>query len=497
MAPRTKRLIIVSNRLPIVCHRQDDGSWHIESSAGGLVTALDPVFKHRGGYWIGWPGTTDATLKELKKPLSEASHGQGYGFIPVALTPKERDDFYLGFSNEVIWPLFHDLQTMCHFHPAFFQAYEKVNRKFAWAIAKNSQNRDLIWVHDYHLMDVAANLRGMGVKSPLAFFLHIPFPPLDIFLKLPWRGQILKALLEFDLIGLQTPRDLRNFMQCLKLLGPKSFSRTKNQGQGVYRIHYEGREVSIGSFPISIDYKSFSEQSQSSEVLAKCQQLQSEFAGRHVLLGVDRLDYTKGILQKLEAFRLILEQQPEFRGKMTLVQYVVPSREKITEYHDLKVQIEQRVGEINGLYTTGSWVPIHYRFQAMDRVRLLGYYRLADTALVTPLKDGMNLVAKEYCASQGKKPGVLVLSEFAGAAASLQKGAIMVNPYDIEGVARAIIKSYHMPQQEKQNRMKKMQRAIQKRDIFYWADRYLYAATAEDLDSFHQPLDYLPSLDFA
>lgn len=497
MAKSPKRLIIVSNRLPIVCQRKESGEWIIESSAGGLVTALDPVFKNRGGYWIGWPGTTDVSLKDLKKPLSEASQGQGYGFIPVSLTPQERDNFYLGFSNEVIWPLFHDLQTMCHFHPAYFQAYEAVNRKFAWCIAKHSQTRDLIWVHDYHLMDVAANLRTMGVKSPLAFFLHIPFPPLDIFLKLPWRAQILKALLQFDLIGLQTPRDVRNFLQCLRLLGPKNFSRAGNTPREIHRIAFENREISIGSFPVGIDYEAFSEGARSEKVEKKLNQLRSEFLGRHILLGADRLDYTKGILQKLEAFRLVLERHPELHGKLTLIQYVVPSRENIAEYHDLKIQIEQRVGEINGHFTFDSWVPIHYRFQSLDRPDLLSYYRLADTALVTPLKDGMNLVAKEYCAAKTDKNGVLVLSEFAGAAASLQKGALLVNPYDIEGVANAILESYSMKTKEKHSRMGKLQKSVASHDIFTWADRYLYAAISEDLSAFHPPQDYLPDLDFA
>jgi len=405
----SRRIIIVSNRLPIICEKQDHGEWNIIPSSGGLVAALDPIFKNQGGIWIGWPGTTDAKISELKKPLDRVAKDYGYRFVPVSLTEKARDDFYLGFSNEVLWPLFHDLQTRCHFAPRYFQAYQKVNTKFAWVIAKQSKPGDLLWIHDYHLMSVAEELRKIGITSRMAFFLHIPFPSLDIFLKLPWRSQIMKSLLEFDLLGFQTNRDLRNFLDCTRHLGYGRVHPKTKPSPALQKIRVGAYKVSTGSFPISIDYEAFASESAKFEILSKSIKLREDLPNRELIIGVDRLDYTKGIPNKLEAFRNALQRYPELRSKVTLVQIVVPSREDITEYHDLKRQVEQLVGEINGQFTKSGWVPIHYIFQHMDRTKLLAFYRMCRIAMVTPTKDGMNLVAKEYCASNVDDDGVTLL----------------------------------------------------------------------------------------
>ncbi|MDX1411533.1 MAG: trehalose-6-phosphate synthase, partial [Nitrospirales bacterium] len=395
MKKQAKRLIIVSNRLPIICQENPQGGWNIEPSGGGLVTALDPVFKNRGGLWIGWPGTPDLDPKEIQAPLDEVSDGSGYGFIPVNLTQEERDNFYLGFSNEIIWPLFHDLQTRCNFNPSFFKAYKVVNRKFAEVIAKNAGPQDLIWIHDYHLLEVASELRKLKVKSRLAFFLHIPFPSLDIFLKLPWRAELMKGLMEFDVLGFQTQRDVRNFMQCVRMFVLPGLDRRVLKSTHVHLIKKNQREVALGSFPISIDYQGFEDQASDPAIEKLASKLREDLPNRTLIIGVDRLDYTKGIPYKLDAFRNVLERYPELQGKITLVQNVVPSREDIDEYHDLRIEIEQLVGEINGQFTHAGWVPIHYMFQNLDRQELLAFYRMAKIAMVTPLKDGMNLVAKE------------------------------------------------------------------------------------------------------
>jgi alpha,alpha-trehalose-phosphate synthase [UDP-forming] len=492
----SKRLIIVSNRLPILCHQDDAGNWKVEPSSGGLVTALDPVFKNRGGMWIGWPGTVDAKTSDLEGPL-QAAQGLGYRFIPVSLSKEERDNFYLGFSNEIIWPLFHDLQGRCRFEPAFFRAYEAVNKKFSPVVADRLQEDDLVWVQDYHLMGLAKELRDAGVKNKITFFLHIPFPPLDIFLKLPWRSEILQSLLEFDVIGFQTVRDVRNFMQCVRMLMAKSLVRRESTLGNVHRIHLESREVSIGSFPVSIDFKAFSQGAASPRVAELANTLREDLPERQLIIGVDRLDYTKGIPFKLRAFETALKKYPELVQKVTLIQNVVPSREDIHEYQDLKNEIEQMVGEINGRFTQAGWIPIHYHFHSSEREEVLAYYRMAGIAMVTPLKDGMNLVAKEYCAANLREDGVLILSEFAGAAAELQKGALLVNPYDIEGVAQAIYQAFHMNPKEKRRRMKRMRIQIEKNNIFKWADSFLKAAIAEDLSAFPESQDYLPSMNIA
>lgn len=493
----SKRLVIVSNRLPVICRKSKQGRWEVRPSAGGLITALDPVFKNRGGIWVGWPGTIDATLEELKEPLF-AADGLGYRFVPVSLTREERDNFYLGFSNEVIWPLFHDLQTRCHFEPVFFRTYEAVNKKFASVVAQQVESHDLIWVQDYHLMALAKELRHIGVTSKIAFFLHIPFPPLDIFLKLPWRSEILNGLLQFDVLGFQTVRDVRNFMQCVRMLFPKKgLERGRSTQPNVHHLQFLGREISVGSFPIGIDYQSFAQGAANPNVAEKTLSLREDLPDRQIVLGIDRLDYTKGIPYKLRAFQTALENSPELKGKMTLVQNVVPSRENIAEYHDLKVHIEQLVGEINGKFSRPGWIPIHYMFHTFDRPTLLAYYRMADIAMVTPLKDGMNLVAKEYCAANVDEEGVLILSEFAGAAAELQKGCLLVNPYDIEGMAAAIHRAFKMDQKEKRQKMQKLRRQIKTHNIFKWADSYLRVAISKDLSAFPEPQDYMPSMNIA
>jgi len=483
-----ERLILVANRLPVVLNKSRSG-WRVRSSSGGLVTALAPVLKNRGGLWIGWPGVLKIEDVDMDELLSIGSRRAGYDLKAVFLTPEEVEKFYYGFSNEIIWPLFHDLQSHCNFDPAFWKTYQTTNRKFSEVISKNTGSYDYIWVHDYHLMNVAQELRKMGLGQRIGFFLHIPFPPLDIFLKLPWRFQILHSLLEFDLLGFQTLRDRRNFFQCVRTLIKEVSVHGKGQ---VMTIQYEDREVRVGSFPISIDYEGFVQLAATKEVSEKAWYIHEDLPGRKIILGVDRLDYTKGIPNRLEAFRNALLRYPELRGKVTLIQVVVPSREEIPEYYGLKTEIERMVGEINGQLSQSNWIPIHYVYRRLDRSELLAYYRTAEIALITPLKDGMNLVAKEYCASNLEQECVLILSEFVGGAAQLQKWALLVNPYDIEGVADTIYQGYVMKKEERKKRMKKLRQSIRKQGIFWWVDSFLQAAIAKDLQAFPLLDDYIP-----
>jgi trehalose 6-phosphate synthase len=349
---------------------------------------------------------------------------------------------------------------------------------------------DFVWVHDYHLMHVASELRQHGLSARTAFFLHTPFPSLDIFAKLPWRFPMLRALLEYDLVGFQTLRDRRNFVHCLRSLVHEVSVRGSGQ---VLTAEIGGREVRIGSFPISIDYEAFVRKATAPEVEARTTALRRALPDRQLLLGVDRLDYTKAIPARLQAFANALQRYPDLRERVTLIQVVVPSRAQIPQYHELKTRIESLVGEINGEFTRpGGWVPIHYVYRSLPETELLAYYRAAEIALVTPLKDGMNLVAKEYVACSIEEDCVLVLSEFAGAAAQLQEGALLVNPYDIEGTADAIHAAYHMPNKERRIRMRRMRRSIRENDIYRWVDSFLGAAIARDLSAFPLPEDYVP-----
>jgi trehalose 6-phosphate synthase len=348
---------------------------------------------------------------------------------------------------------------------------------------------DFLWVHDYHLMNVAAELRRAGVESRIGFFLHIPFPSLDLFLKLPWRMELITALLQFDLIGFQTMRDRRNFVQCVRALVKEAEIEGRGRGH-VLLASALGRVVRIGAFPISIDYNAFMRQAATAEVAERSRELHRLLPNRKLILGVDRLDYTKGIPLRLKAFQILLERHPELRERVSFIQVVVPSREDIPRYRDLKTEIEQLVGNINGAFVRpGGWVPVWYVYRSLARLDLLAYYRAADVALITPLKDGMNLVAKEYCACSIEEDCALILSEFAGAAEQLARGALLVNPYDVEGVAETVYRAYHMDKGERQARMRRMRRAIREYDVFWWVDSFLRAAITKDLRAFPQPVE--------
>ncbi|HZD03577.1 MAG TPA: trehalose-6-phosphate synthase, partial [Longimicrobiales bacterium] len=369
----------------------------------------EPVLRERGGVWIGWPGIEKGKVPGIDEILARSTAGQGYEVKGVDLTARQRDDFYLGFSNQVIWPLFHDLLTQCNFEPRFWKTYRKLNARFARRIAGEVAKGDFVWVHDYHLMAVARDLRNLGVEEPVGFFLHIPFPPLDLFLTLPWRYRILDSLLAFDLLGFQTVRDRRNFVQCLVHMVPDA--RVEGSDR-VIRVRVGQRTVGVGVFPVSIAFDEFAGTAQSDPVSERVAGLRSEFLGRTMILGVDRLDYSKGIPHKLQGYRLALERYPDLRERVTLVQLVVPSREDIPEYFEMREEIEKLVGQIQGQFTRSGWVPIHYQYGRWDRTELIAHYRAAGIGLVTPLKDGMNLVAKEYCASSLGGKGVLILSEY-------------------------------------------------------------------------------------
>jgi trehalose 6-phosphate synthase len=475
------RLVIVSNRLPVVANRTEDGRWVTEQGTGGLVTALAPILRDRGGLWIGWPGTSETGGEKIKGLLDKASKDTGHTLVPVSLSEAEVNGYYHGFSNECLWPLFHDLQSRCDFQPGYWRAYEAANEKYANVIAENSCNGDYIWVHDYHLISVAKHLRARNEKLRIGFFLHTPFPPLDIFMKLPWRLEILDAFLEYDLVGFQTPRDKNNFLHCLEAFRRR---RSYDARRRITAVRTEKGEIRIGNFPISIDFNEFNRLARDGEVVKKSEELRRNVQGERLILGVDRLDYSKGIPHRLKAFEWALQTYPELRRRVTLLQVVVPSRQGIPEYQDLRAEIEGLVGAINGRLSDSDWVPVHYTTQVLERPELVAHYLAADMALVTPLKDGMNLVAKEYCAANVNNDGVLILSEFAGAARQFRRSAFLVNPYNIEEVGNSIVSYFSMSAMERMHRMRRLRANVRRHDVFWWMDSYLSAAVATDLAAF-------------
>src|SRR5947208_8613378 len=462
----SQRLVVVSNRLPVTV-RSTGINICLEASGGGLVNALTPILEVTGGCWVGWTGTD--FHETLIESLEQWSSERNYNLQPVFLTPAENAAYYRGFSNEIIWPLFHGLSSRCQFDSTYWTGYRAVNRKFADGVERVAGNRDFIWVHDYHLMMLAQDLRFRGLRQQLAYFHQIPFLPPDTFQTLPWRSEVLRALLCFDLLGFQTPRDRRNFIESLYRCLPGV--QVSGVGERL-RVRFEDHWSSIGTYPISVDYSDLSAEASGPDVTTEAEKIRQGCSGTAIILGVDRLDYTKGIPERLIAFQTLLRSNPEVRGRVTMIQLVVPSREHIQEYIELRRRIERLVSNINGEYSSPGWVPVHYFYRAVSRTELLAFYRAAQVALITPLKDGMNLVAKEFCASRIDNRGVLVLSEFAGAAAELRNGALLVNPHDTDKVAEVLAIALGMTESEQRIRMELMRRQIELHDVFRWYESF-------------------------
>ncbi|MBE9487283.1 MAG: trehalose-6-phosphate synthase [Chloroflexi bacterium] len=464
-----EQFLVVSNRLPLVVDQDEDG-WQIKPASGGLVTALEPIMSRVNGLWIGWPGSSEqAPFDELFARFA-ATHG--YRLAAVPLTDEDIELYYRGFANETLWPLFHDLLGRCHFDLTTWLHYQKVNDLFAEVVAEQADDGQLIWVHDYQLALVGHLLRQRGLKNRLAFYLHIPFPSFDLLRRLPWKKELLQGLLSYDLLGFQTLRDRRNFVACVREMFPHVRADIRRR---VTVLDLGERQVSVGNFPISIDFEEFNQGAAVKAVEEAAWYLHEHYQGRQLLLGVDRLDYTKGIPDRFLAFERALEKYPELRRQATLIQVVVPSRTLVPDYQNLKETLDQIVGRINARFNEHGWVPIHYLYRSLDRTQLLAHYRSCEIALISPLRDGMNLVAKEYCAASVEEKGVLILSEFAGAAAQLGEHALLVNPYDIEGTADAIWQAYSMTEEERHQRMRQLRAEVRRNNVYRWVEQFLDA----------------------
>ncbi|MDT8337615.1 MAG: trehalose-6-phosphate synthase [Sulfurimonas sp.] len=468
------RLILVSNRLPIVLKKIANEEYQVQSASGGLVTAMTPILKRDGGLWIGWAGNYSEESVEVEKLLKKEAEKLNYEYRSVDITLNEYKLYYKGFSNEVLWPLFHNVSVFCNFVPKYYEAFKKVNKKFAKTVIDELIDGDFIWVHDYHLINMAKELREEGIKNRVVFFLHIPFPPVETFNRLPWRLEIVEAMLSYDLIGFQTALDKKNFLEAVVSLIKRAV--IEDEKLEISKITIDKKEHQVGVFPISIDYDEFHDRAKSKRVSKEVEKIKKEYHHQKIMLGVDRLDYSKGILQKLRAYWKLLDENHDLHKKVKLIQIIVPSRENIIKYIHLKSDIEQLVSEINGEFTQPGWIPIQYCYYSLNNTELLAYYRASDIAMVTPLRDGMNLVAKEYCATNINKNGVLILSEFAGTKDQFKDNALLVNPFDENSVVEAIKKALLMDEKEKQRRMKNMQKIVKEFDIYWWVDRFLKAS---------------------
>ncbi len=446
---------MVANRLPVQRERLD-GQDRWSSSAGGLVTALAPVLKAMPGIWIGWPG-----VEQKVRPFEH----EGVRIRPVSLNADEVDRFYNGMSNRTLWPLYHDAIRTPDFHRHWWEGYVAVNTRFARAAATEARPGDLVWVHDYHFQLVPMLVRQMRPDLRIGFFLHIPFPPEELFEWLPWRTQILRGMLGADVVGFQTHSAAMNFSRLTR-----AYAGAEGSG---YDLRYEGRMISARPFPISIDFGWFDIRAKSPENRARVGDLREKLgAGRSVLLAIDRLDYTKGILQRLAAFEELLERGRASVETCVLVQIATPSRDDVADYAALRDEVERTVGRLNGRFSQPGRVAVHYFRRNLTREELVAYYAAADVMVVTPLRDGMNLVAKEYVACRGDNSGVLVLSQFAGAARELTR-ALIVNPRDMTQFVDALHTAITMPKDIAQLRMSMLRSRVKRHDVYAWSGEFM------------------------
>ncbi len=450
--------MIVANRLPVDRHTLPDGTLGWRRSPGGLVSALEPVLRANEGAWIGWPGGTDEELE----PFVE----DGLDLVPVHLSAQEVEEFYEGFSNATLWPLYHDVVAKPEFHREWWDSYVTVNRRFAEKAAEVAADGATVWVHDYQLQLVPQMLRELRPDLRIGFYLHIPFPPTELFQQLPWRRQVLEGLLGADLIGFQLPGGAQNFIRLVR----------QRVGHKTHRdLVYlpDGRTVRAAAFPISIDAADFEELARSEPVRARAAEIREALGNpRKVFLGIDRLDYTKGIYARLRAYSELLEDGHFDVEDAVFVQVATPSRERVEQYRILRDEIDRLVGRINGDLGKIGRPAISYMHSSFPREEMAALYRAADIMVVTPLRDGMNLVAKEYVACRYDADGALVLSEFAGAAAELRQ-AWLINPYDINGMKSALLEAYRASDKERTRRMKAMRRTVVDHDVTTWAAEFL------------------------
>ncbi|CUM45889.1 Alpha,alpha-trehalose-phosphate synthase UDP-forming [Debaryomyces fabryi] len=460
------KVLVVSNRLPVTIKRSPNGTYDYSMSSGGLVTALQGLKKSTEFQWLGWPGLEipDDEQKKVNKDLMDK-----FNCTAIFLSDSIADLHYNGFSNSILWPLFHYHPGEMNFDENAWAAYIEANRKFAITIAQQVEDNDMIWVHDYHLMLLPQMLReeieNKKKNIRIGFFLHTPFPSSEIYRILPVREEILVGVLSCDLIGFHTYDYARHFLSSVSRI----VSNVTILPNG---IEYQGRSIGIGAFPIGIDVDKFTEGVTKPKVVDRIKQLKQKFNDTKIIVGVDRLDYIKGVPQKLHAFEIFLTENPEWIGKVILVQVAVPSRGDVEEYQSLRATVNELVGRINGRFGTVEFVPIHFMHKSIPFDELISLYHISDVCLVSSTRDGMNLVCYEYIACQQENKGVLILSEFAGAAQSLN-GAIVVNPWNTEELSYAIKESLTLPEEKKELNFKKLFDYISKYTSGFWGESFV------------------------
>jgi trehalose 6-phosphate synthase/phosphatase len=463
------RLIVMSNRAPIrIVH--EAGKQRIEPTVGGVGTTFLRLLEHQGGVWIAWSGTQNKTPGRLLMPPDVDPPRFEIVFSP--LSEREVSHYYHGMCNRGLWPLMHFMTANCHFSTLNWRDYEAVNRKFAALAASEATNDDVVWVQDFHLALVPRLLREQRPRTPIGLFWHVPFPPEQIFRVFPWRSELLEGMLGADLVGFHTRSYVIQFLNCCERILGLRVDRARDE------VATHRGPVRVGVFPLGIPADYFAGLAASPRVQDRSQRIRRGLRTPYVVLGVDRLDYTKGILERLLGFERFLESNPAYHRRVTLVLIAVPSRTKVADYAMLKRELDELVGRIIGHFSSEGWVPIRYLYTQFGAEDLVAYYQAADVALLTPLRDGMNLVAKEYIAAHLADDGALILSEFAGAAEELTQ-ALLVNPYDIDAIAARLKQALEMSPTERAARMRAMRAQVHRNNLEHWSELFLNALLPE------------------
>ncbi|WP_189685555.1 alpha,alpha-trehalose-phosphate synthase (UDP-forming) [Pseudorhodoferax aquiterrae] len=463
------RLVCISNRV----------ADPRKTEAGGLAVALSGALQANGGMWFGWSGKI--LPEDGATPADTPVHQQQAGNVTLAtldLSRWDHDAYYLGYSNAVLWPVFHYRLDLADFDTGYIDGYRRVNQLFAAKLMPLLKEDDIVWVHDYHLIPLASELRALGCRNKIGFFLHIPLPPAQIFTAIPAHDWLAQALFAYDLVGFQSEADLEHFNRYVA-----TEARAEDRDGDGRRWRAFGRTLRTAAFPIGIDVAEFDALTHAHDATEMYRRMREEYSRRQLLVGVDRLDYSKGLPQRLRAFRELLRRHPDNIRRATLIQIAAPSREDVDAYGDILRELESLAGSMNGDFGELDWIPVRYMHRTMARKRLPGLYRAARVALVTPLRDGMNLVAKEFVAAQDPEdPGVLVLSRFAGAMEQMREGAVLVNPYDSQATADAIQFALQLPLAERRRRHQTLMATIRRCDVHWWCQAFLDELASADAE---------------
>lgn len=461
-----RQLVVMSNRAPIRVIREH-GRERIEPTVGGVGSTFLRLLENHGGLWIAWSGSKDNPGRIAMPPAHPS-----FNMVFPSLSEREIAQSYHGMCNRGLWPLMHFMTLYCHFETANWKSYRRVNRIFAETAARHASDSAIVWVQDFHLALVPSLLKEMRPELPIGIFWHVPFPPEQLFRVLPWRRELLAGMLGADLVGFHTRTYAKHFLDsCERIFGAEV-----DRGRG--EVIVSGRRVKVDAFPLGIPADYFAEVASLPQVVARARRIRRGLGTQTVVLGVDRLDYTKGILERLLAFERFLETNPQYRRRVTLVLIAVPSRTKVRDYAALKRQLDELVGRVVGRFSSEGWVPVRYLYTQFGPEELVAYYLAGDVALLTPLRDGMNLVAKEYIASQTGDSAVLILSEFAGASEELSE-ALLVNPFDVDQIASGLKQAIEMPLAEKHERLARMREKVFRNNLEAWSAKFLSALVPE------------------